>query len=99
MEKYFTDNILLNIKSISSFYLALHFYESVIFSLIKRRETVNKKNTNLIKEISERDVVKNESEKEETNIMNVDNINDIVGNVNDDKTVSYTPDNIDADKT
>jgi hypothetical protein len=53
IEKYFGDNLLNDMNCPSKFYLALHFYESVIFSLIKRREAIGKKSSNLIREIND----------------------------------------------
>lgn len=91
-----------NIRTHSQFFLALHFFESILFSLIKRREPV-KKNVNLMKEISDKDIA-NMNDLETVNAGNEEgaesnnvNIEDV--EMNDDKTVSYTPDQMDVDKT
>ena len=64
MEKYFYDNLLNQNHSPPQLYLALHFYESVIFSLIKRRETIGKKTSNLIREINDLEVLNEARESE-----------------------------------
>lgn len=76
MEKFFNERIITNanIISLSKFYLALHFYESVIFSLIKRRETTSKKNVNLVKEIEMESVSKDVKESKDTVNLNEENI-------------------------
>ena len=76
MEKFFNERIITNanIISLSKFYLALHFYESVIFSLIKRRETTSKKNVNLVKEIEMESVSKDVKESKDTANLNEENI-------------------------
>ena len=101
MEKFYCESILPFIKNKSRFYLALHFFESIIFNLIKRREALGKKNMNMMREITDgNDYIINEIENlelsEENNKIaesekrNAFELNHIE---NDDKTVSYSPDN------
>jgi hypothetical protein len=116
MEKFFNEKIVPNLTSLSKFYLALHFYESVIFSLIKRRETTIKKNVNLVKEIEmennykETSVLNEEAQviKEDDNTLITNNKTTVKDNQqqeenekldDNEKTVSYEPDNMDVDKT
>ena len=70
MEKFFYDKVLTNLITPSKFYLALHFYESVIFSLVKRREAVTKKNLNLMKELDTEEVNEDPKEVNQTNEKN-----------------------------
>jgi hypothetical protein len=102
MDKFYTDILLPNINSRSQFFLSLHFYESILFSLIKRREPV-RRNQNLIKEITEKEsAVINEMLSEVAcNSHNVENkieIDEFDKKENDeveDKTISISPDQMD----
>jgi len=101
MEKYYTESILPFINNSSKLHLALFFFESIIFNLIKRREAMSKKNQNLLREITEgNDIIINEIENQELSedkarVGEIDkNVNTKLNQVlNEDKTVSYAPDN------
>jgi len=104
MEKFYCESIIPFIKNKSQFYLALHFFESIIFNLIKRREALGKKNMNMMREITDsNDIIINEIENlelSEENIKLAESEKKIEFELNhienDDKTVSYSPE---IDKT
>ncbi len=103
MEKYFNESILPFISNTSNLYLSLHFFESIIFNLIKRREALTKKNVNSLREITEgNEYIINEIENlelSEDKHIN-DSENNYINGINEenkeaieDKTFSYSPDN------
>jgi hypothetical protein len=77
MEKFFYEKVLVNLITPSKFYLALHFYESVIFSLVKRREAVTKKNLNLMKELEVENTEEANEPKEINHTNQLDGLNEI----------------------
>ena len=101
MEKYYTESIIPFINNSSKLHLALFFFESIIFNLIKRREAMSKKNQNLLREITDgNDIIINEIENQELSEdkakdCEIDkNVNTIINQIaNEDKTVSCSPDN------
>lgn len=65
LEKYFTNTFVPNITTFSEIFLSLFFFEALIFSLVKRRETSIKKNIYLSKDLGASEVIHEEESEEQ----------------------------------